>query len=542
MRKPPPPVLLTVLLVVLLGLGACGCGSSGDDRRTLRATYVTFPDALDPALSVTAEGLTAMQNTYLPLLTYAHAEGLAGTRLIPALARGLPRISDDGRRYTLHLRRGLEYSDGRPVRASDFRFAVERLFRVNSPGSPFYTDIVGAERFAETREGGIAGIRADDATGRIVIRLRRPRGTFSNELGLLYVALIPQDTPDADQTKDPPPATGPYEITRVRPGRGWSYDRNPAWAAANAEAMPDLPGGHVDAIRVEVVTNPSAQVNAIEQGSVDWMKSPPPPDRIAELRRRYGGTQYREQPTISNFYFWMNTQEPPFDDLMVRRAVNYAVDPTALERIYAGTLRAQQQILPPGMPGHQKFEPYPHDLTEARRLIARADPSDRDVTVWTNDSAPNTEAGEYYEDVLRRLGFRTKLRVVDTAIYFNVIGNAETPDLDTGWTNWLLDYPHPNDYFEPQLAGESIQAENNTNWALFDDPAVNAEIARLGRQQLGPRQVRDYAALDREVMRSAPWAPFGVFAISTFVSDAIALDEVIVNPIFGQDLTSFRIK
>jgi len=238
----------------------------------------------------------------------------------------------------------------------------------------------------------------------------------------------------------------------------------------------------------------------------------------------------------------MNTQQPPFDDIDVRRAVNYAIDPAALRRIYAGSLQPHQQILPPGMPGYEKFEPYPHDLAKARRLVSRANPSDRDVTVWTNDSPPNTEAGEYYEDVLRRLGFHAQLKTVSTALYFSVIGNTSVRNLDTGWTNWLLDYPHPNDYFQPQLAGESIQPENNTNWAQFNDSELNAKIARLGREQLGPEQVDEYAALDREVMEQAPWAPFGVFAITTFVSSAIELEDVIVSPIFGHDLTSFRFK
>jgi peptide/nickel transport system substrate-binding protein len=306
--------------------------------------------------------------------------------------------------------------------------------------------------------------------------------------------------------------------------------------------MPDLPSGHVDAIRIKVVSNPASEVNDIETGKSDWMKAPPPPDRIGEIEKKYGGTQFRSEPTISNFYFWMNTQKPPFDDILVRRAVNYAVDPAALERIYAGTLQATQQILPPGMPGYKKYEPYPYDLAKARELIARADPTDRDVTVWTDNYSPNDEAGEYYEGVLRKLGFHTTLKVIGPAVYFGVIGNTSTRDLDTGWTNWLLDYPHPNDYFQPQLAGESIQPENNTNWAQFDDPPLNAKIARLSREQLGPRQIHEYTALDREVMAQAPWAPFGNFRISTFVSSAIDLDQVVVSPIFGQDLTSFRFK
>jgi peptide/nickel transport system substrate-binding protein len=531
--------------VVLLACAAiAGCGSSGGDREggTLTGTYSSFPETLDPGLSFTLEGATALQNVYLPLLTYAHLDGAAGTRLIPGLAKDLPRIDQGGKRYTLHLRPGLKYSDGTPVRASDFRFAIERLYRINSLGSTYYTDIVGAEAFAKTKEGGIAGIETDDKRGKIVIRLTRPIGFFGYLLGLPYSALLPPSTPNEDQTASPPPATGPYVITDVRPGRSWSYERNPVWEGGNGEAMPQLPDGHVDAIEFKVQTNTSAQVNEVERGRVDWMKNPPPPDRYADVKRRFEGTQFREVPTISVYYFWMNTQLPPFDDLRVRRAVNYAIDPAALERIFAGTVKATQQVLPPQMPGYRKFVLYPRDLGKAKRLVAQADPADRKVTVWTIGISSSREAGEYLEDVLDRLGFEAKLKTVSGSTYFTLIGNSSTPELDIGLGNWLLDYPHPNDYFQPQFASESILPIGNTNWAHFSDPQIDAKIRELSLQQLGPKQEREYAELDREVMEQAPWAPFGTLTLGTFVSDEIDLDKVIVSPIFGQDLTSFQFR
>jgi peptide/nickel transport system substrate-binding protein len=537
--------LLVTGLVALLATALAACGESGEDAtgpRTLRGNYSSFPDSLDPGMAYSAEAATALQNTYIPLLTYAHASGAAGTRLIPGLAKSLPRVSRDGRTYTLFLRPGLRYSDGRPVRASDFGSTVERIFAINSPGSSFFSDIVGAERFATTGKGGITGIEADDRSGKIVIHLKVPRGTFANELALTFVAPVPADTPDEDLTAHPPPATGPYAITRSEPGRSWEYERNPEWAKANAKAMPDLPSGHVDRIEMTVIGNSSTQVNDVEQGRFDWMKNPPPPDRLAEVRGRYGGTQFRDEPTISTFYFWMNTETEPFDDVRVRRAVNYAIDPAALERIYAGSMRATQQILPPGMPGYEKYVLYPHNLAKARKLIAAADPTDRDITVWTNNLPPNNEAGEYYDDVLSKLGFRVKLKIIGGANYFAVIGNASTADLDTGWANWLEDYPHPADYFDPQLSGESIAPIGNTNWARIDDPGLNARIARLSEEQLGPKQEAEYAQLDRSFMERAPWAPFGTLTLSTFVSSAIDLDKVIFSPIFGQDLTSFQFK
>lgn len=531
-----------VSVAVASGGTGCGVGRSSETGKTLRGTFVSFPDALDPALAFSAEGWTALQDTYIPLLTYAHANGSAGTKLIPGLAKSMPRISDGGRTYTLFLRPGLRYSDGAPVEASDFTHAVERVFELNSSGSPFYTDIVGAKRFAKTKEGGIPGIETNDETGRIVIHLAQPRGTFSNELGLMFVAPVPADTPDEDLSDNPPPATGPYVITNLKSGRSWEYERNPEWADTNSKAMPELPSGHVDRIAITVLDNASTQVNDVEQGRFDWMQNPPPPDRLGEVKSKYEGTQFRDEPTISTFYFWMNTQKPPFNDLRVRRAVNYAVDPRALERIYAGSMRGTQQILPPGMPGYRHYELYPHDMAKAKELIAAADPSTRQITVWTNSAAPNNQAGAYYDDVLTRLGFHVTLRVIAVANYFTVIGNRETPELDTGWANWLEDYPHPNDYFQPQLSGESISPTGNTNWAHIDDPQLNAKIRRLGREQLGPHQEAEYAQLDRSFMKQAPWAPFGTLTLSTFVSSRINLGKVVFSPIFGDDLTSFQFK
>ena len=235
----------------------------------------------------------------------------------------------------------------------------------------------------------------------------------------------------------------------------------------------------------------------------------------------------------------MNVNKEPFTDPRVRRAVNYAVDPEALQRIYAGTMRPVQQILPPAMPGHRTYRPYPHDMAKARELIAAAAPSDRKVTVWTDDYGPNKQAGEYYEGVLREIGLEPTLKIVPAANYLTVIGNGSTPNLDTGWADWYMDYPHPNDYFEPQLSGKSIQPTADSNYSRFSDPAINSQIERLDREPLGPRQEAAYARLDREVMRQAPWAPFGSVTMSTFISSHIDPKKLVVSPVYGQDLASF---
>ena len=542
MRKLQAVPALIGLVAIALCLASCSGGSSGKEGGTLHGTYAT-PAELDPTVAYTAEGLTAMYDTYLPLLTYAHADGAAGTKVVPALAESLPKITDGGKTYTLTLRKGLKYSDGTLVKASDFAATIERVFKLNSVGAPFYEEsIVGAEKFARTKSGGISGIETDDKTGRIVIHLTQPRGTFTNELALIYTALLPGDTPAKDLTRDPPPATGPYAIAKVEPGHGWSYERNPVWAKTNGKLMPDLPAGHVDKIDITVVRNKATSVNEIERGQSNWMQSILPADSYSKVKDRYEGTQFRVEHPINLYYFWMNTSKPPFDDLKVRQAVNYAVDPAALERIYSGALVAAHQILPEGMPGHEPYNLYPHDMAKAKELLAEANPSDRDITVWVDSESPNDEAGAYYQDVLSKLGFDAKLKTINADVYFQLISNSSTPDLDTGWTNWFADYPHPNDWFQPQLSGKSIAPIGNTNLANINEPKLTAKIERLGGETLGPKQEDEYAEMDREFMELAPWAPYGTNTVSTFVSSDIDLDKVIFNPTFGQDLTSFQFK
>jgi peptide/nickel transport system substrate-binding protein len=529
------------LSVVLLGLIlAPGAGAAGGTTQPVfTGAYTSFPDYMDPQLSYTAEGWTAMYDTYIPLLTYRHAEGKAGSEVIPGLAKALPRITGGGKTYTLFLRRGLKYSDGAPVRASDFKFTVERLFRVNSGGSPFYTDIVGARSFAREQRAHISGITTDDRRGKIVIHLVKPSGTFSSLLALLFVAPLPADTPLRDQTFHPPPATGPYVITSSRPGLGWDYARNPAWRK-NGARMPEIPGGHVGRIEIAVVRDQQQQVDELQSGRLDWLFDPPPADRHLELEGGRGGTQQRVEPTLSTYYFWLNTKQPPFDDLKVRQAVEYAVDPSKLALIYSGQVAPTDQILPPGMPGYEPFDLYPTNMQMARQLIREADPEDRSITVWTDSESPNDDAGVYYRGVLQELGFHATLKVVNPDNYFTLIGDPGTPNLDTGFADWFEDYAHPDDFFQPLLASKPTRF-NNSNFPQLVAPSLNQEVAALARRS-PPIDEPAYAALDRSYMALAPIVPYGTRTLTASFSRDVDLSGFVWNPTFEADLTSFKLR
>jgi len=232
-------------------------GGTGDTAGTtsgggeLNATLTSFPDYVDPQLSYTVEGWEVLWNTYIPLLTYRHQTGPAGTDVVPGLAKDLPEISTDGKTYKMSLRPNMKYSDGTPIKATDFTYAIKRLFKANSGGSVFYEGIVGAKDFADGKSETISGIVADDATGDIAITLDKPNGTFTNVLGLTFAAPVPPSTPlDKEATNNPPPSSGPFVITKVDAPNSLTMERNPQFKTVKDAGATEVVDAQVDKIIV----------------------------------------------------------------------------------------------------------------------------------------------------------------------------------------------------------------------------------------------------------------------------------------------------
>ena len=482
-------------------------------------------------------------NTYVPLLTYSHQKGEAGTSVVPGLAKDMPEISPDGKTYKLTLRPNMKYSDGTPIKASDFTYAIKRLFKANSGGSVFYEGIVGTKEFADGKADTISGIVADDASGAIAITLDKPNGTFTNVLGLTFAAPVPPTTPlDKDSTNTPPPSSGPFVITKVDAPNSLIMERNPQFKTVKDAGATEVADAQVDKITVTQNKNNSAQVTGVEQNQIDYMQSPPDADRLSEVKAKFAD-RFRLENSINTYYFWMNNKTAPFNDIRVRQAINYAIDPEALNRVFGGRLHPTQQILPPGMPGYDEFKMFPGpDMNKAKALLAEANPADKDITVWTDDEPDRKRIGEYYHDLLNELGFNAQLKVIAGDVYFTTIGNLSTPDLDTGFADWFQDFPHPDDFFRPLLNGENILPTNNNNFSQVAIAANDTKMDELRSGQLTDEAKKQYAELDKSYMEQAVWAPYGNEQFSTFVSDRINFDKVYYHLLFAHDYTSFALK
>ena len=543
--------ILGITAITASGVSACGgtksqtAGNSATAGKggEVNVTMTSFPDYVDPQLSYTVEGWEVLWNTYIPLLTYRHQKGDPGTDVVPGLAKGMPEISPDGKTYKLTLRPNMKYSDGTPIKASDFTYAIKRLFKANSGGSVFYEGIVGAKDFAEDKADSISGIVADDSTGDITITLENPNGTFTNVLGLVFAAPVPPSTPlDKEATNNPPPSSGPFVITKVDAPNTLTMERNPQFKTVQDAGATEVADALVDKIVVTQNKNNSAQVTGVEQNTIDYMNDPPDADRLPEVKARFSD-RFRMEESINTYYFWMNNQTAPFNDVRVRQAVNYAIDPEALNRVFGGRLHPTQQILPPGMPGYDEFTLYPGpDMEKAKQLLAEANPADKNITVWTDDEPDRKRIGEYYHDLLNQLGFNAQLKVISGDVYFTTIGNLSTPDLDTGFADWFQDFPHPDDFFRPLLNGDNILPTNNSNYSQAKIPENDATMDKLVQQQLTDDVKKQYAELDKSYMQQAVWAPYGNEQATTFLSDRLDFDKSYRHLLFSQDFTSFALK
>ena len=151
-------------------------------------------------------------------------------------------------------------------------------------------------------------------------------------------------------TKDPPPGVGAYMITKSVPNREYVLEKNPNFAAAR---IPDVPEAKINTITTKIMPNARPADRGRDQQQLDYMQDPPAADLKAEVIERFGpdGTEeqrYKESPTLSTYFFFLNNTIPPFDDPKVREAVNVGVDKTALARLYAGALAARLLVPAPG--------------------------------------------------------------------------------------------------------------------------------------------------------------------------------------------------
>jgi peptide/nickel transport system substrate-binding protein len=524
------------------GDGGGGGGGEAKQGGSVTIAQTSQPDYLDPALSYTVNGWEPLWLVYTPPVTYKRAEGIEGTELIPGVAEEMPKVSEDGMTVTFTIRKGLEYSDGTPVKASDFEHTIKRVLNLESGATGFYLVIEGAQEYLDAgqAEGDISGIETNDKTGDVTIKLTGRDGTILNVLAMSFAGIVPGDTPFKNLSADPPPGVGPYTLTKSVPNREFVMERNKNFN------IPGIPKGNIDTITTKIVKSAERQTQDVISGELDYMQDPPPADLLPEVKGEYSD-RYKTQEAVNTYYFFLNSSIPPFDNEQARQAVNYAVDSRALSRLFGGRLAPGCNFLPPGLPGHEELDPCPYgdpnepgDLEKARQLVEEAGVAGEPLEVYTNNDENRPEIGQYLTDMLNKIGFKAELRVLDGGVYFQTLGNEKTKP-QIGATNWFQDFPHPANYLF-LIDGDTNQPTNNQNFGRVDDPELNKLIDEVEAEP-ADGATEQAAEADRLAVEKGLVAPYGSETVSTFMSERMDIENcALFHPVYQNDYSSWCLK
>jgi peptide/nickel transport system substrate-binding protein len=242
---------------------------------------------------------------------------------------------------------------------------------------------------------------------------------------------------------------------------------------------------------------PEQAATLVETGRADLLLGvgPAAPGHRALLRTRFA-SQVHVNPLLVNEFFFLNVRAKPFDDVRVRRALNFAIDRERVARIFGGA-SPTCQLLPSQMPGYRRYCPYRRDLARARRLVAASGTRGMEVTVWgVPDPDVQIAEAQHITATLRRLGYRARLQLRKS---FPLPAGGQV--LAAGWT---ADYPTAGAFI-----GRLTCDAKHWNLGRLCDPALDRRIARAQRlQETAPGAAqRLWEQLDRELTDRAVWLP-----------------------------------
>jgi peptide/nickel transport system substrate-binding protein len=506
----------------------------------------------------------------------------------------MPTVSGDGLTWTFHIRPNIHYAPplGRiEVTAQDFVRALERAAcrKCSRGGYSFYfSGIKGFDVFAEHRARSISGVRApDDHT--LVVDLTHPEGDLGNLFALAATAPIPPSPArpgarlgvatghDAGYGRYLV-STGPYMIAGsqrldfsnldheqpvagYRPGRSIRLVRNPSWR----RATDPLRGAYVDRIDAVIGQSEVLAARAVEEGDADVVFTNIHSDPLAIVRRYLGSPRLRGRVHTASVneidFINLNVAEPPFDDVHVRRAVNYVIDKQRVLRLLEmpGVLpgsvfgKVAGHLAPDSLEDGLllNFNPYGSvgnhgDVVAARREMAKSrydvdhdgicDASAcRSVWVPSFESRMSADAGRVIARNLRTIGLRLRLQRVGVNGFFSTVADPRR-HVPMGLGNgWLSDFPNGSQYFtdlfhggpgdlgaNDSLVGATREQLRQWGYRTTAVPNVDDRIDQC-EKEAGRLQAQCWAQLDQYMMQDVvPAVPLFFAEIRRIVSDRVA--------------------
>ncbi|MFN2544744.1 MAG: ABC transporter substrate-binding protein [Actinomycetota bacterium] len=529
--------LKVLALAAILSITAAACGGGGGSSNKTNppatsgapslagGTYRTaiedfgFTGAFDP----TGEYLGNAWGLYSDLLlrtlvTYKHVLGLAGDEIVPDLATDTGQVSSDGLTYTFHLKDGIKFAPpvNREITSADVLYAFQRIDSkalVAQYGSYYDGTVEGMDApVAKPAEGvTISGIKTpDDKT--IVFTLQQPTGDFIYRLAMPATAPVPPEvgkcfTKAGDYGRDVV-SSGPYMIRgadkidisscgAIKPMSGFDPTkrlivvRNPNYndgkPGADPSDDPAVRENNVDGISITINTNTNDIFDKVSAGELDGTWASIPPTEILQnyLTDPNLKDKLHADPGDRTWYITMNTLVPPFDDIHVRKAVNYALDKAAMLQAVGGPTFGEiaTHIMPPSVLdfGGETYDPYQSpneagDIKAAQNEMSQSkydknhdgkcdDPVCQNLLFVNRNYDPWTKYTPIIQNNLSALGITVKPRELDTGTAYTTIQTVKNLVPIAANAGWGKDYADPFTFADLLFGSGGILCTGQVNYS-----------------------------------------------------------------------------
>jgi ABC-type transport system substrate-binding protein len=409
-------------------------------------------------------------------------------------------VSRDGLLYSFHLRKGVRFSNGREVRAEDFKYSFERVLKKEtvSPNTWVLDRISGAREFMDGKSGRIKGIIVKGPY-ELELKLGKPFGPFPGLLAMTAAYVVPREQVEKykEEFSAHPAGTGPFALQKWEPARE-------VVLAAREDYFEGRP--KVKGLVYRVIPEDLTTVVEFELGNLDVISIP------ASVYKRFSTdkkwSKYIASANgLNTYYLGLNCSKAPFNDKELRRAVSLSIDKQKILATYfesRGTLASGP--VPPGLRDWVPQKIYDFDPQKAKAILkergySESHPLKVDFLVTSQDEV--ADMAEIIQGYLAKVGIQAQLRQLEWNAYKEAINKGE-PDLF--WLSWWADYPDPENFLYPLFHSDNLgPAGNRTRY-------VNPETDRLIQEGQGSVSIaqRDkfYQMAEENIVRDSPWVFF----------------------------------
>ncbi len=430
-------------------------------------------------------------------------------------------ISEDGKSYTFHIRPNANWSNGDPVTARDFVFSYQRALSpaLANPYAYMLYCLENAEAFnkGEIKDFSKVGVKAlDDKTLELklasptpyLLRLLKHHSWFPvHESTILAYGKI-----DQRDTKWTRPGNlvgnGPFMLTEWSQNSKLVVVKNPYYWDAQTVRLKEIHFYPIEDINSEEYAFRTGQLHITNET---------PPERIKHYKENAPELIHLD-PWLGTYYYEMNTQQPPFDDVRVRRALGLALD---REKIVNYVLKAGQpaaySLTPPDTGGYTPRAKIEYNVEEARRLLAEAGyPNGKGfpkVELLYNTHKGHMRIAEVVQQIWKEnLNIDISLLNMEWKTY---LAQKKTHKYSIARASWVGDYEDPSTFLEMFITG------SGNNDAAWSNPEYDRLIQAAANEMDQDKRYEIYQQAEAILMDELPIIPIYYYRSKQLVTTSV---------------------